>query len=314
MVRGFFADKPVYRKFLIVVSIVLFCTLIFSMVAALLADAIYGVDLISDPGALNDLDNPVVLSAMKLIQLLSTGIGMFLISSVVIAILFSHQPINYLGLQRAPIAEVFLHITIIMFAAVPLINLMVEWNQQMHLPSGLAGLEEWMKASEDNAMRITEALLNMHSISELSYNLLIIAVLPALGEELLFRGILQRLFKELTGNIHWAIIITSVIFSAIHMQFYGFIPRMMLGILFGYIYYWTGNLWITILAHFINNGAAVIFAYIASVKELPFNQDTIGTNAGDIWMLVVSLVVLSAGLYRIRQIYTGKQFENATEV
>jgi uncharacterized protein len=154
-----------------------------------------------------------------------------------------------------------------------------------------------MKASEDNATRITEALMNMHSTGELFYNLLIIAVLPALGEEFLFRGILQKLFKEITQNIHVAIIITAVIFSAIHMQFYGFIPRMMLGILFGYLLHWTGSIWVPVFAHFINNGAAVVFAYIASRQQLPFNQDTIGTTESDLMLLVVSVVILSGFLF-----------------
>ena len=156
-----------------------------------------------------------------------------------------------------------------------------------------------MKGSEENATRITEALLNMNSPGDLFYNLLIIAVLPALGEEFLFRGILQKLFKEMTQNVHVAIIITAVIFSAIHMQFYGFLPRMMLGILFGYLLHWTGNLWVPVIAHFINNAAAVVFAYFAGKQELPFNQDTIGTMEGEwMWVLVASLI-LSVAMYRI---------------
>jgi len=292
MLSGFFADKPIYRKFLIVVSVVLFSTLIFSMLGALLVDLLYGVNMM-DPAALNNLDDPGTLAALKLLQLLSTGIGMFLLPSIILAWLFSTEPGAYLSLKPKPAALFLVMAVVIMFSAVPVINLLLTWNQTMEFPSFLSGIEDWMKASEENATRITEALLNMHNSGELFYNLLIIAVLPALGEEFLFRGILQKLFKELTQNVHVAILITAIIFSAIHMQFYGFIPRMMLGMLFGYLLHWTGSLWVPVLAHFINNGAAVVFAFLESRQQLPFNQNTIGTNENDLVLVVFSVVILS---------------------
>lgn len=296
MLSGFFADKPPYRKFFIVISVVLFCTIVLTVAGSVVVDLLYGVNMM-DPNALSDLENPVVLSAMKMLQLLSTGIGMFLLPSLILAFLFSRRPTNYLHISRKPAFLMIILAVAIMFAAVPLINLMLVWNQDMNFPPFLSGIEEWMKASEDNATRITEALLNMKSGNELFYNLLIIAVLPALGEEFLFRGILMKLFNEITNNIHAAIIITAVIFSAIHMQFYGFVPRMMLGILFGYLYYWTGNLWVPVIAHFVNNGAAVVFAYFASQNELPFNQDTIGTTSDDLMLILASFMLVSGILY-----------------
>ncbi len=309
MLTGFFEDKPVYRKFLIVVSLVLFSTIIFSMLAALIADALYGINILKDPTALGNLEDPNVLDALKMMQLLSTGIGMFLVPSIILAWLFSKQPANYLQLHRLNPSHVPL-VILVMFVAVPAINLMLIWNQQMQLPPGLSGIESWMKDSEDNAMKITEALLDMHSTGDMFYNLVIIALLPAIGEELLFRGILQRLFGELTRNLHLSILITSIIFSAIHMQFYGFLPRMMLGMLFGYLLYWTGSLWVPMLAHFVNNGAAVVFAWIATQKEMPFDQDTIGTLDGQ-WVLVsVSLGILTVCLYQIQRTgyYIDKNF------
>ncbi|MDQ3049584.1 MAG: CPBP family intramembrane metalloprotease [Bacteroidota bacterium] len=299
MLSGFFADKPTYRKFLIVVSVVLFCTVIFSMVGALIVDAVYGVNMISDPSALSDLRNPNTLAAMKLLQLISTGIGMFLLPSLLLAWLFSDPPMAYLQIRKSAPASTFFLTLVIMFAAIPLINVMVLLNQQMELPSFLSGLEDWIQASEDNAMRITEALLNMNSTGELFYNLLIIAVLPALGEEFLFRGILQKLFKEMTQNVHVAIVITSVIFSAIHMQFYGFLPRMMLGILFGYLLHWSGSIWVPVFAHFINNGAAVVFAYFAGKEALPFNQDTVGATQEEWLLAVIATLILTGLLYRL---------------
>src|SRR5207344_1198984 len=100
------------------------------------------------------------------------------------------------------------------------------------------------------------------SVLSLAINLFIIAFLPALGEELFFRGMMQKLFSQLTKNNHLAIIITSIIFSAIHLQFYGFLPRMVLGIFLGYLLVWSGSLWLPILAHFVNNASAVLFTFL----------------------------------------------------
>ena len=139
-------------------------------------------------------------------------------------------------MERNVKPQLIFYTILIMFAVVPIINLLMVFNEQLHLPEGLSFIEEWMKESEAQAARLTEVFLVMDTPQELFYNLLIIAILPAIGEEFLFRGILQRLFHELTKNIHVTIFITAALFSAIHMQFYGFLPRMLLGVMFGYLY------------------------------------------------------------------------------
>jgi uncharacterized protein len=301
MLKGLFADKPVYRKFLIVVSLVLFSTIIFSMVGGLLVSSLYNIDFLGDTTALSDLENPNVIAAMKLLQMLTTGIGMFIIPSFLAAYLFDPSPKKYLGMiGKIPVA-VFALTTIIMFAIVPLINLLMVFNAELHLPSFLSVVEQWMKSSEEKAARLTEVFLVMKTPGELYYNLLIIAVLPALGEELLFRGILQRLFNDLTKNIHVAIFITAALFSAIHMQFYGFLPRMVLGVLFGYLFVWSGSIWVPILGHFINNGAAVVFAYLAGNKQMPFNQDTVGTEDGQLPFVLLSIVIVGGLVFYIKK-------------
>jgi membrane protease YdiL (CAAX protease family) len=118
-------------------------------------------------------------------------------------------------------------------------------------------------------------------------NLLMIAILPAIGEELLFRGVLLRLFREWTKNVHVAIIITALLFSFIHFQFYGFLPRFLMGVLFGYLVYWSGSLWVSVIAHFVNNGTAVIVAWLGAryFPNLDFN--TFGSTHNP-WILVAS--------------------------
>src|SRR5690606_2422366 len=119
----------------------------------------------------------------------------------------------------------------------------------------------WMKVQELQMEKITEKILQVTSFSGLLLNLLVIAIIPAIGEELLFRGCLQPVFHRWTKNIHIAIWITAIIFSAIHVQFYGFIPRMLMGAVFGYMLYWGRSIWLPIIAHFINNATAVIYTF-----------------------------------------------------
>jgi uncharacterized protein len=298
MLLGVFEDKPVYRKFLILVSIVLFSTLVFSMFGALLADALYGVDMINDPNALSDFSDPAVLAAMKLIQVLTSGIGMFIIPALIAAVVFSTKPGEFLGLVKRPGAEAAGLTILLMFAAVPLINALLVLNQGMQLPSFMSGIEAWIKEQEENAALVTEAFLNMKSTTDLLQNLFIIAVIPAIGEELLFRGVIQRLFTDLTQKPVAAIVLSAILFSALHMQFYGFVPRMALGITFGFLYLWSGSLWLPILAHLVNNAAAVWFAYLNKDHGLPFDEDTVGTLPGEMPYLIVSVLIVALILYR----------------
>jgi len=152
-----------------------------------------------------------------------------------------------------------------------------------------------MEASEQKAMQLTEAFLAMNSMGDLLINLFLIAIIPAIGEELLFRGVLQQLFAKWTGKIHLSIFISAFLFSAVHLQFFGFIPRFVLGIILGYMFYWSKNLWLPILAHFTNNALAIIFTYqfIADKIQIDFlNEETqVNISAALISFLAVTLLM-----------------------
>ncbi len=178
-------------------------------------------------------------------------------------------------------------------SALPIISLMAEWNQGMELPSFLASLEEIMRQMEESAKALTERFLNTSSIGMMFVNLFVMALLPAVCEEMMFRGWLQRVLGK-SVNYHTAIWVSAFVFSAIHFQFYGFIPRMLIGAALGYLYYYTGSLWAPIIAHFTNNAAAVISAFLAYNGYISANPDLIGT--GDTWYLSVASVAVCAAL------------------
>ncbi len=148
---------------------------------------------------------------------------------------------------------------------------------------------------EDQSMVITEAFLTMNSPLDLLLNLLFMALAPAIGEEILFRGYLQQTLGNLIKNHHAAIWLAAFWFSAFHFQFYGFLPRMVLGAIFGYLFYWSGSLWIPILAHFVNNATAVIVHYFGKANGLEEKLEQFGTQEGTYWYLIPG-IVLSTGI------------------
>ena len=148
-----------------------------------------------------------------------------------------------------------------------------------------------MIASEEQAGKITKLLLGSTAVSDLLINLLVIAIIPAIGEELLFRGVIQKQFIALTESKGAAVVLTSLLFSALHMQFFGFLPRFALGVLLGFLYVWSGSLWLPIMAHFFNNATAVILVWLAARQGIPFNPDTLGTEPGQDLLLGGSVLL-----------------------
>ena len=242
------------------------------------------------------------INTLKWIQLLQT-ISLFLLPSLILAYLCAKVPWNWLQLDNKVDWKVLLWAIGIMLVALPAINLMSHWNQQMVLPTWLSGVEEWMKNKEAEAEWLTKQFMSVTTVSGLLVNLLLMAVLPALSEEITFRGVLQRLlnFQLSTFNSHLAIWLTAIIFSAIHMQFYGFVPRMLMGALFGYMLVWTGSLWVPMLMHFVNNGMAVLLYFIANRAHWDMDKvDAIGTG-NTLWLGIVSLVLTVVGIYMFRR-------------
>lgn len=206
------------------------------------------------------------------------------------------NPFNQMLLNRGLSMKQGLVAFFFAVAALPLISMLAEWNKGMELPSFLASVEEIMRQMEESALAMTEKFLNTSSFGMMIVNLLVMALLPAVCEEMMFRGWLQRVLSDRL-NYHVAIWVSAFIFSAIHFQFYGFVPRMIIGAALGYLYCYTGSLWASIIAHFTNNAAAVITAFLAYNGYTSINFDLIGT--GDTWYLSVASVAVCLALMGI---------------
>ena len=238
-------------------------------------------------------------TSLKWLQFMQT-IATFLLPSILGAWIWSegHKPFTWLKLTQTTHWSHYLLAVGIMLCAVPGINFLADLNSRIVLPESLGFIEQILKQQEETAAALTEQFLQADNIGVLLLNIGLMALLPALAEEVSFRGTLQQILAQgkLKGQIHIAIWATAFIFSAIHMQFYGFVPRMLMGAMFGYIFVWTGTLWVPILMHFTNNGLAVMAYYLIGENEESKNiADTFG--AGDTWWVgVISLLITSLGL------------------
>ncbi|HAO49341.1 MAG TPA: CPBP family intramembrane metalloprotease domain-containing protein [Runella sp.] len=179
-------------------------------------------------------------------------------------------------------------------AFMPLNSLIIEWNNSVHLPQGLFRVESWMRRKEQELATMTQFLTEFKSLPKLLVAMTVMAIIPAIGEEVLFRGIIQRKIFHKIGDMHISIWLTAAIFSATHLQFLGFIPRMLLGAMFGYMYAWSRNLWTPIFAHFVNNAATLLMVYLSNQQLISMNVENPESTIS--WMGALLSLVLTAGL------------------
>jgi membrane protease YdiL (CAAX protease family) len=266
MVKSGSAERHPFTSLLLLLLLMFAGAFAFTIIGFALSMAIYGLQPVLSFSTGGAGSIPVI----RFIQIFSS-IGMFVVPPVFFAKLEGRSWVEYLKLRKVPVV-LFILMILIMFSSGPVMEWGSELNKSMKLPAFLKDVEEWMMLKEQELAEMTRRLLKMDSIGSLSINLLMLAVIPAIGEEFVFRGCLQKLFAKWTGNKYAAIWITAIIFSAIHVQFYGFIPRMLLGALFGYLLVWSGSLWIPIGAHFLNNSVAVITAYSYQQKGISLDK------------------------------------------
>ena len=176
----------------------------------------------------------------------------------------------------------------LMIVSIPITTTLTTWNEGMHLGGAFSGIEKWMKELEETAQALTDKMANVDTIGGLLLNLLVIALIPAVGEEMTFRGVIQQSLTR-RMNPHIAIILSAAIFSFFHFQFFGFFPRLFLGILLGYMFYITGSLWTSILMHFVNNGAAVTLYYLGNIGVIEDAEHWGETQ--NAWIIVASAVM-----------------------
>jgi membrane protease YdiL (CAAX protease family) len=223
----------------------------------------------------------------------------YLLPAIIYWFYIERRTVRQFSSGRATAWHIWVLAFVLVLVFIPFNSKFIEWNAAMDLPDALSGLEKWMRDKEDQLSVMTAFLTSYTSFSQLMIALFVVTLLPALGEEFLFRGVIQTKLFEETRNVHLAIWLSAAIFSAIHFQFYGFLPRMMLGALFGYLYYWTGNLWVAVLAHFVNNGFVLVMMYLHNVGVVKINIEE--TKSMPFILILGSLIASAAILGVIKK-------------
>jgi membrane protease YdiL (CAAX protease family) len=298
-------ERNPFESIILLLLLILVGAIVFSILAIVLSYFIYGAGVIDKLSS----DDPINLDMIKMVQIISS-IGMFVIPALIYAKLQNRDWLGYLKFIPVPVYLVLLTI-VIMFAASPALEYTTLLNKGMKLPTFLKEVEAWMLQQELEMEFLTKKFIVMNSFSALLVNLLMLAIIPAFGEELIFRGGFQPIFTRWFRNYHVAIWLTAIIFSSIHFQFYGFFPRMFLGALFGYLFVWSGSLWLPILGHFLNNALAVFTAFWYQQQGLSIDK-MFESEPSSPALISISLIIFIVSI-RYFYRYTQKLIENKSD-
>lgn len=301
-----YTRHPLLSLLLILLMVGLGFVIVGPMIGFLFAMPFYDgsmMDLLQQMQAVND---PAIKVPLYITQGFATFMGL-----IVAPILFLRGSNQSLKMLFAPgktemLPIVLTVILVVVFMGVN--SIFIEWNSTFDFPDFAKRFEAWAREKEEIAAEMTTFLTHFDSVLQVVIALIVIAILPAIGEEVVFRGIIQNLFQRLTHNYHISIWLAAILFSAIHLQFFGFVPRMLLGALFGYLYLWSGNIILPIVAHFVNNGFSVLALYFYQQGAVDYNLES--SEALPANMLAISIVVTTALLYYLYRYYQSKTFTN----
>ena len=255
-----------------------------------------------------DTSNPETLGKLKLSQAISS-VAFFVLPAFLYAVFcFRGHYGFFLGLKKAQLTNMYILAILCIIFSFPVVSLLGTFNRAIDLP-------KWMISMEETNAEQLQAFLKVSNTGDLIINIIVIALIPAFCEEMLFRGALQRVLIHLTRNPWAGIVITAILFSALHMEFLGFLPRMFMGIVLGALYWYSGSLWTSILAHFVFNAIQVVG--VAYMPELANNDPEIPILAGIagaiavlaiLWYYRKQSTITYAKVYRTDDITPANQF------
>ncbi|WP_167610864.1 CPBP family intramembrane glutamic endopeptidase [Maribellus sediminis] len=301
-----FRDMKPFPQLLFSAFVIVVSFLAFLVISFLVALPVFGLDSMLNLPSLADLNDPESIVILKFFQTVQ-AIGLFILPPLILGYLFLGNTFKYLYLNKSFGGTTFLLVLVLMFAMSPFVNFLGVWNSNMSLPEWMSGIEDWMRKTEEDAAQLTEAFLNVKTLPGLAFNIFMVAFLPAVGEELLFRGVIQKIFTRITKSTHWGIWISAILFSAMHVQFFGFVPRLLLGAMFGYLLVWSGSMWLPVLGHFLNNAIAVIAMFFISNETISRDVEEFGSTSGSYYAAIISLGMIVLLLYLVKKENRGQQ-------
>jgi membrane protease YdiL (CAAX protease family) len=295
-------QPPVIQLFAAVVTVMTGGTLLFYLFL-FSGSLVFGAsmsEMLAAPGVNAGSREESILKYLQVAQ----QISMFIIPAIILSVSLRRGNESFLGISKLPDSIPIVLVVLLAFLLIPVTSFTGILNSRLVLPEWMAGFEDWMQTKEDLASGLTGLLIKSSGMGELFINIVIVAVIPSIAEEMMFRGILQQIFIKLFRSGHFGIWVTAILFSAIHLQFFGFLPRLILGLSFGYLYFWSRNLWIPVIAHLINNAVPVIISYFIGWKEL--NEKTSDISGSQIMLPLFGAVLSIVVLYLLRNEYTER--------
>ena len=257
--RGILKHKPAGNQFLVLIGITIVSLLFFSTAGLIVASRLTGMSLqeLAQPEKWNYKSNSVIIFFR--VSQTAQFFGAFLVPCFLCAYFFSSNSRKYLGLQAPPSNRFFAWAILALLLAIPIVSLLGQLNQLIPFTGSIG---EWMKKSEEGAAKLITAVLSQRTPADLAINLVVVAGFAAFGEELLMRGMVQRLLIKMFRNQWAGILVAAALFSALHLQFAGFFPRFLLGILLGAAYWYSRSLWVAIAAHFVYDAFILVASYL----------------------------------------------------
>jgi len=270
-----------------------------SFIYSLLVNWLFGISIfdlvkiVENPAAYENGAKAMLLF-QGVVQLLS-----FVVAPLYLLKVLGYQLDTYLNWKVSPAVVLVLLSGLLIVLIMPANSVIINWNATLDFPDFMNGFEQWARRKEDELAELTKLIAQFRTVGELLIGLVVFAAIPAIGEELVFRGIVQRQLFRWTSNMHVAIWLAAIIFGAIHVQFFGFVPRTILGALFGYLYFWSGRISVPILAHFVNNGFTVFMLYLQQSGRI--EADVESTEMMPLYSIVLSVVLSAALIYYLYQ-------------
>jgi len=299
-----FSNSSPAAKFLWLIFFLILASIIFAFTGLLLGKLWLHTDLNGLSSLFSHPEKDQYRSFLYVYQLINQ-IGIFILTPLIFARLVDQKSMTYLKLDRWPTLLTILMGISMVYTLLPFINWLTEVNTNLRLPESLSNLEQWMKTKENQADTITKVFLSVRSLKGLGLNLVVMALIPAIGEELLFRGLIQRLLAEWTKNKHWGVWLAAMLFSGMHMQFYGFFPRMFLGLMLGYLFVYTKSLWLPMMVHFINNASSVVIYYLNYNGIIDQKMENFGASS-QIGVIALSFIISILLLWIVQQTASKK--------
>lgn len=246
-------------------------------------------------GSLTD-NTAAILRISSVLQ----NVLVFILPAVATAMLSTRFPATLLAIDKFPSGKFILLSIAVLIVSIPLMNSIIDWNQNISLPDSFSQFNDYMQQLEKGAEKAVSDITGGNTVGTLIMSILIVGVFTGLGEEIFFRGGLMRLFSCIKGmSPHVAIWLTAFLFSALHMQFLGFVPRMLLGVFFGYLTFWSGSLWLPIMIHALNNSILVTTDWINNRGGSQIDVNSIGLGDNALVLNIASIILTVIVFYAL---------------